>query len=107
MAAPDPCVRVLLLLLLLRLLLLLLLLLLSQDHIAASKELQNSPTFKLLLSVTLGLGNFVNHGSRLAPAGGFRLKTLNKLHDSKTPDNKQTMLQVRRREGERVYVVLP
>jgi hypothetical protein len=67
----------------------------SQDHIAASKELQHSPTFKLLLSVTLGLGNFVNHGSRLAPAGGFRLKTLNKLHDSKTPDNKQTMLQVR------------
>lgn len=73
----------------------LLLLLLLQDHIAASKELQTSPTFKLLLSVTLGLGNFVNHGSRLAPAGGFRLKTLNKLHDSKTPDNKQTMLQVR------------
>jgi hypothetical protein len=65
-----------------------------QDHIQASKELQTSPTFKLLLSVTLGLGNFVNHGSRLAPAGGFRLKTLNKLHDSKTPDAKQTMLQV-------------
>jgi hypothetical protein len=33
-----------------------------------------------------GKQNFVNHGSRPGNAGGFRLKTLNKLHDSKTPD---------------------
>jgi hypothetical protein len=58
----------------------------TQDHIEASKELRKSETFKLLLSITLGLGNFVNHGSRQGNAGGFRLKTLNKLHDSKTPD---------------------
>jgi hypothetical protein len=67
----------------------------AQDHIEASKELRKSETFKLLLSITLGLGNFVNSGSRQGNAGGFRLKTLNKLHDSKTPDSKLTMLQVR------------
>jgi hypothetical protein len=66
-----------------------------QDHISACKELQSSPTFKQLLSATLAVGNFLNHGSRLGNAPGFRLKGLNKLHDSRSTDGKSTMLQVR------------
>lgn len=76
------------------LLFLLLLLLLPQDHISACKELQSSATFKQLLAATLAVGNFLNHGSRLGNAPGFRLKGLNKLHDSRSTDGKSTMLQV-------------
>jgi diaphanous 2 len=68
---------------------------LLQDHISACKELQSSATFKQLLSATLAVGNFLNHGSRLGNAPGFRLKGLNKLHDSRSTDGKSTMLQVR------------
>jgi len=65
-----------------------------QDHLAACKELQSSKTFQQLLSAVLRVGNFLNHGGRLGNAVGFRLKALNKLHDSRSLDGKSTMLQV-------------
>lgn len=73
----------------------------AQAHIAACKELSGSATFKQLLGATLAVGNFLNHGSRLGNAGGFRLRGLNKLHDSRSLDGKSNMLQVRRAASER------
>jgi hypothetical protein len=67
-----------------------------QAHIAACKELQSSGTFQQVLAAVLAVGNFLNHGGRLGNAVGFRLKALNKLHDSRSLDGKSTMLQVRR-----------
>ncbi|WIA23864.1 hypothetical protein OEZ85_013518 [Tetradesmus obliquus] len=69
-----------------------------RDHISACKELQSSATFKQLLAATLAVGNFLNHGSRLGNAPGFRLKGLNKLHDSRSTDGKSTMLQALARQ---------
>ncbi|KAF6256854.1 formin homology 2 domain-containing protein [Scenedesmus sp. NREL 46B-D3] len=69
-----------------------------RDHISASKELQSSSTLKQLLAATLAVGNFLNHGSRLGNAPGFRLKGLNKLHDSRSTDGKTTMLQALARQ---------
>jgi Formin Homology 2 Domain len=65
-----------------------------QDHIAACEQLQRSPAMRTLLSATLAAGNFLNHGSRLGNAPGFRLKGLNKLHDARSTDGKATLLQV-------------
>lgn len=69
-----------------------------QDHIAAVKEIMECKTLQELLSATLALGNFVNHGGRHGNAPGFRLKALNKLHDTKSLDNKCTMLQALARQ---------
>eukprot|EP00879_Flechtneria_rotunda_P013653 GHRR01014263.1.p1 GENE.GHRR01014263.1~~GHRR01014263.1.p1 ORF type:complete len:984 (+),score=468.20 GHRR01014263.1:955-3906(+) len=68
------------------------------DHIAACKELQSSRTFKQLLAAALAVGNFLNHGTRLGNAPGFRIKGLNKMHDSRSMDGKSTMLQVLARQ---------
>ncbi|KAF8060333.1 FH6 [Scenedesmus sp. PABB004] len=69
-----------------------------QAHIAACKELRGSGTLRALLAATLAAGNFLNHGSRLGNAPGFRLKGLNKLHDSRSLDGKSTMLQALARQ---------
>ena len=53
-------------------------------HLAAQRELRASPTFALVLQHALVLGNFLNHGNaRLGGASGFRLKSLNKLADTR------------------------
>jgi uncharacterized membrane protein YgcG len=65
----------------------------TQDHAKAARELVNSRTLRLALSVALAAGNFLNHGSRLGAAAGFRLKSLNKLADSRSADGKATLLQ--------------
>ncbi|KIY91783.1 Formin-like protein 18, partial [Monoraphidium neglectum] len=68
------------------------------DHAKAARELVNSRTLRLALSVALAAGNFLNHGSRLGAAAGFRLKSLNKLADSRSGDGKSTLLQAVARE---------
>jgi hypothetical protein len=65
----------------------------QQDHAKAARELVNSRTLRLALSIALAAGNFLNHGSRLGAAAGFRLKSLNKLADSRSGDGKSTLLQ--------------
>ncbi len=69
-----------------------------QDHAKAARELVNSRTLRLALCVALAAGNFLNHGSRLGAAAGFRLKSLNKLADSRSGDGKATLLQAVVRE---------
>ncbi|KAI8466315.1 MAG: hypothetical protein J3K34DRAFT_460936 [Monoraphidium minutum] len=64
----------------------------QQDHVAAARELQESPTLDAALCVALAAGNFLNHGSRLGAAAGFRLRSLNKLADSRSADGKATLL---------------
>ena len=56
-----------------------------QMHLAAHAELRASPCFAAALSEALVLGNFLNHGSRLGQAAGFRLKNLPKLQVSRLP----------------------
>ena len=48
-------------------------------HLAAQAELRASACFRAVLARALALGNFLNWGSRLGQAAGFRLKNLPKL----------------------------
>lgn len=48
-------------------------------HAAAQAELVDSGCFRAALAAALALGNFLNHGSRLGQAAGFRLRNLPKL----------------------------
>ncbi|XP_026095469.1 protein diaphanous homolog 1-like isoform X3 [Carassius auratus] len=59
---------------------------------AACEELQKSEGFAKLLEITLLLGNFMNAGSRNAKAFGFSISYLCKLRDTKSADQKQTLL---------------
>ncbi|XP_016298711.1 protein diaphanous homolog 1 [Sinocyclocheilus anshuiensis] len=59
---------------------------------AACEELQKSESFAKLLEITLLLGNFMNAGSRNAKAFGFSISYLCKLRDTKSADQKQTLL---------------
>jgi hypothetical protein len=53
-----------------------------EAHRLAQQELAASPLFAALLQRALAVGNFLNWGSRLGAAGGFRLKSLRKLQVS-------------------------
>ncbi|KAG1934540.1 protein diaphanous homolog 1 isoform X2 [Pimephales promelas] len=59
---------------------------------AACEELRKSEGFAKLLELTLLLGNFMNAGSRNAKAFGFSISYLCKLRDTKSADQKQTLL---------------
>lgn len=59
---------------------------------AACEELRKSEGFAKLLEITLLLGNFMNAGSRNAKAFGFSISYLCKLRDTKSADQKQTLL---------------
>ncbi|XP_016417016.1 protein diaphanous homolog 1-like [Sinocyclocheilus rhinocerous] len=59
---------------------------------AACEELQKSESFAKLLEITLLLGNFMNAGSRNAKAFGFSISYMCKLRDTKSADQKQTLL---------------
>ena len=48
-------------------------------HLATQAELRASACFQAVLAQALALGNFLNWGSRLGQAAGFRLKNLPKL----------------------------
>ncbi|XP_052005619.1 protein diaphanous homolog 1-like isoform X2 [Xyrauchen texanus] len=59
---------------------------------AACEELRQSEGFSKLLELTLLLGNYMNAGSRNAKAFGFTISYLCKLRDTKSADQKQTLL---------------
>uniref|UniRef100_A0A8C5MDF0 FH2 domain-containing protein n=1 Tax=Leptobrachium leishanense TaxID=445787 RepID=A0A8C5MDF0_9ANUR len=59
---------------------------------AACEEVQKSQNFATLLEVTLLIGNFMNAGSRNAGAFGFDISFLCKLKDTKSADQKTTLL---------------
>ena len=48
-------------------------------HASAAAELRGSGTFGKGLALVLACGNFLNHGTRLGQAPGFRLRVLQKL----------------------------
>ncbi|RXM99925.1 Protein diaphanous-like 1 [Acipenser ruthenus] len=60
--------------------------------IAACEELSQSENFSKLLELILLVGNFMNAGSRNARAFGFSISYLCKLRDTKSADQKMTLL---------------
>ncbi|XP_053720468.1 protein diaphanous homolog 3-like isoform X2 [Synchiropus splendidus] len=59
---------------------------------AACDEVKNSRFFGHLLELVLLLGNYMNSGSRNAQSFGFDLSSLCKLKDTKSADQKTTLL---------------
>ncbi|XP_023591402.1 protein diaphanous homolog 1 isoform X2 [Trichechus manatus latirostris] len=59
---------------------------------AACEELRKSKNFSSLLEITLLVGNYMNAGSRNAGAFGFDISFLCKLRDTKSADQKMTLL---------------
>ncbi|XP_044520459.1 protein diaphanous homolog 1 [Gracilinanus agilis] len=59
---------------------------------AACEEVRKSESFSSLLEITLLVGNFMNAGSRNAGAFGFNISFLCKLRDTKSTDQKMTLL---------------
>ncbi|XP_076880151.1 protein diaphanous homolog 1-like isoform X1 [Brachyhypopomus gauderio] len=59
---------------------------------AACEELRQSKNFANLLEIILLMGNYMNAGSRNANAFGFSISYLCKLRDTKSADQKQTLL---------------
>ncbi|XP_008567682.1 PREDICTED: protein diaphanous homolog 1 [Galeopterus variegatus] len=59
---------------------------------AACEELRKSENFSSLLEITLLVGNYMNAGSRNAGAFGFNISFLCKLRDTKSTDQKMTLL---------------
>ncbi|XP_012583232.1 PREDICTED: protein diaphanous homolog 1 [Condylura cristata] len=59
---------------------------------AACEELRKSDSFSSLLEITLLVGNYMNAGSRNAGAFGFNISFLCKLRDTKSTDQKMTLL---------------
>lgn len=50
-----------------------------EGHQAAHRELKGSPCMAAALQQALAIGNFLNWGTRLGLAAGFRLRNLPKL----------------------------
>ncbi|XP_062983497.1 protein diaphanous homolog 3 [Elgaria multicarinata webbii] len=59
---------------------------------AACEEIQKSRSFSQLLELVLLMGNYMNAGSRNAQTFGFNLSSLCKLKDTKSADQKITLL---------------
>uniref|UniRef100_A0A8C4SF65 Diaphanous related formin 1 n=1 Tax=Erpetoichthys calabaricus TaxID=27687 RepID=A0A8C4SF65_ERPCA len=59
---------------------------------AACEELHNSSNFSKLLELILLVGNYMNSGSRNGAAFGFSISYLCKLRDTKSSDQKMTLL---------------
>uniref|UniRef100_A0AAV2LU10 Diaphanous-related formin 3 n=1 Tax=Knipowitschia caucasica TaxID=637954 RepID=A0AAV2LU10_KNICA len=59
---------------------------------SACDEVRKSPAFGRLLELVLLLGNYMNAGSRNAQSYGFDLSSLCKLKDTKSADQKTTLL---------------
>uniref|UniRef100_A0A8D0E4N6 Diaphanous related formin 1 n=1 Tax=Salvator merianae TaxID=96440 RepID=A0A8D0E4N6_SALMN len=59
---------------------------------AACEEVRKSESFSSLLSIILLVGNFMNSGSMNAGAFGFNISYLCKLRDTKSFDQKMTLL---------------
>lgn len=58
----------------------------------ACKEIFSSDSLKQVLRVVLQLGNYLNGGTSKGKAAGFKLQSLRKLRDTKTTNNKSTLL---------------
>ncbi|ESN95398.1 hypothetical protein HELRODRAFT_86808, partial [Helobdella robusta] len=58
----------------------------------ALEEVKSSKKFAGILQLILLMGNYMNAGSRNEQSVGFDLKYLTKLSDTKTADNKKTLL---------------
>jgi hypothetical protein len=58
----------------------------------ASREVFASKRFSRLLQVVMHLGNFLNGTTARGDAPGFKLESLLKIEDTKTSDNKRTLL---------------
>ncbi|XP_043851074.1 LOW QUALITY PROTEIN: protein diaphanous homolog 3 [Dromiciops gliroides] len=59
---------------------------------AACDEIKKSKSFSKLLELVLLMGNYMNAGSRNAQTFGFNLSSLCKLKDTKSADQKTTLL---------------
>ncbi|KAM8785913.1 protein diaphanous homolog 3 isoform 1-T1 [Rhynchonycteris naso] len=59
---------------------------------AACEEIKKSRSFSKLLELVLLMGNYMNAGSRNAQTFGFSLSSLCKLKDTKSADQKTTLL---------------
>ncbi|XP_043840451.1 protein diaphanous homolog 1 isoform X2 [Dromiciops gliroides] len=59
---------------------------------AACEEVRKSENFSSLLEITLLVGNYMNAGTRNAGAFGFNISFLCKLRDTKSTDQKMTLL---------------
>ncbi|XP_054829401.1 protein diaphanous homolog 3 [Eublepharis macularius] len=59
---------------------------------AACEEIKKSKSFSKLLELVLLVGNYMNAGSRNAQTFGFNLSSLCKLKDTKSVDQKTTLL---------------
>ncbi|EKE41771.1 diaphanous protein, putative [Entamoeba nuttalli P19] len=62
--------------------------------IKASNQLLDSKKFIHLMEVILLMGNFLNSGTAKGNVAGFKFETLNKTLDTKTGDNKRTLLHI-------------
>ncbi|XP_004393704.1 PREDICTED: protein diaphanous homolog 3 isoform X2 [Odobenus rosmarus divergens] len=58
----------------------------------ACEEIKQSKSFRKLLELVLLMGNYMNAGSRNAQTFGFNLSSLCKLKDTKSTDQKTTLL---------------
>ncbi|XP_072446342.1 protein diaphanous homolog 1-like [Chiloscyllium punctatum] len=59
---------------------------------AACEEVRSSESFSKLMEIILLVGNFMNAGSRNAGAFGFSISFLCKLKDTKSTDQKMTLM---------------
>jgi Rad3-related DNA helicase len=59
----------------------------------AQQALKSSAHLKTVLQVVLALGNFLNSSSKKGGAYGFKLDTLNKLKQTRSSDNKSTLMK--------------
>lgn len=57
-------------------------------HLQAQQQLRGSAALATVLELTLALGNFLNFGTRLGSAAGFRLKNLSKLQVCAPPGDR-------------------
>jgi hypothetical protein len=63
-----------------------------QAVLFASKQVRSSNKFKKILEIILAIGNYLNGGGFRGGAFGFTMDTLNKLKDTKSVDNKKTLI---------------
>ena len=54
-------------------------------------QLRSCESFQVFMGVLRGTGNFMNHGTRKAPASGFALDVLTKLKDTKDKSGRLTL----------------
>eukprot|EP00884_Botryococcus_braunii_P014893 jgi/Botrbrau1/23404/Bobra.0051s0048.1 len=66
---------------------------LVEAHLEAQAQVRSSKGLAAALQLVLGLANFLNHGTRLGDAAGFRLKSLSRLKDTRSADGSMTLLK--------------